>query len=220
MAIKGNSGGRMLSTTGYHLPKLAMWDTIRNLGEARRAALLSARPKRARGRLHPDRDRHRHQPACRRDDPVRGDFISSVGATVGAHDRELAAMLADTAIDQARALDATDQQSGACCSPVRTATAVQNEWSSPAPGTTSVLAETAQASDTESNLRDQRRHAAPDVSAVPDRERPHVQRLLLRWYVLGDGEHFERQHVHQRYGPAVDGLRDVPRHSRRHLVGP
>jgi Bacterial Ig-like domain (group 3)/Putative Ig domain len=80
--------------------------------------------------------------------PFSSGFISSIGATAGAHDREVATMLADTAIGQAKALDATDQSNGCVLLAGRTASAVQSEWSSPAPGTASLLAETAQASAT------------------------------------------------------------------------
>ncbi|HXW81503.1 MAG TPA: type II secretion system protein, partial [Acidimicrobiales bacterium] len=80
--------------------------------------------------------------------PFADAYITSFSATNDAHVKEVAAMVADSALDQARALDATDQQNGCVLLAGRSATAVQTEWQSPAPGTSQLLSETAEVSDT------------------------------------------------------------------------
>ncbi len=80
--------------------------------------------------------------------PFADAYITSLSATSDAHIREVAAMVGDSALDQARALDATDQQNGCVLLAGRGATAVQTEWQDPAPGTSQLLSETAEVSDT------------------------------------------------------------------------
>ncbi|HMK97391.1 MAG TPA: type II secretion system protein [Acidimicrobiales bacterium] len=80
--------------------------------------------------------------------PFAEAYISSLNGTTDSHVKEVAAMLADTALDQARALDATDQQTGAVLLYGRQQAAVQNEWASPEPGTSQILADTAEQWDT------------------------------------------------------------------------
>ena len=80
--------------------------------------------------------------------PFADAYITSFSATSDAHIREVAAMVGDSALDQARALDATDQQNGCVLLAGRGATAVQTEWQNPAPGTSQLLSETAEVSDT------------------------------------------------------------------------
>jgi large repetitive protein len=83
--------------------------------------------------------------------PFADAYITSFSATSDSHIKEVAAMVGDSALDQARALDATDQQNGCVLLVGRSATGVQTEWQSPASGTSQLLSETAEVSGTSQN---------------------------------------------------------------------
>ncbi|HUB68854.1 MAG TPA: prepilin-type N-terminal cleavage/methylation domain-containing protein [Acidimicrobiales bacterium] len=83
--------------------------------------------------------------------PVADAYITSISASEDAHTREVASMLADTALDQARAIDAT-KNGGSGLLKGRLSAAVSAEWASPAAGlstTSGILADTTLAYDSD-----------------------------------------------------------------------
>lgn len=81
--------------------------------------------------------------------PFADAYISSLDATSNSQQKEVAAMLADTALDQVRAIDAT-KTGGSKLVYGRLAAAVTTEWNSPAAGlstSTGILSDTVAASD-------------------------------------------------------------------------
>ena len=123
--------------------RLAEHSSSRGASFSRPAAGYDGRRK----GFHPDRNRHRHQFARDNDGALCRRLYHSFSATTDADTREVAAMVADSALDQA-SLDATDQQNGCLLLAGRDATDVANQWTNPAPGTSQLLSETAQVSDT------------------------------------------------------------------------
>ena len=112
--------------------------------------------------------------------PFADAYITSFSATTDAHTREVAAMVADSALDQARALDATDQQNGCLLLAGRDATDVANQWTNPAPGTSQLLSETAQASDTS---QDCATSASTPLPATAQTKTVGSQSFALNYYV-------------------------------------
>jgi large repetitive protein len=112
--------------------------------------------------------------------PFADAYITSFSATTDAHSREVAAMVADSALDQARALDATDQQDGCLLLAGRSATAVQNQWDNPAPGASQLLSETAQASDTSQDCPSS---STTPLPASPQTQTVGSQSFAVNYYV-------------------------------------
>ena len=112
--------------------------------------------------------------------PFADAYVTSFSATTDAHTREVAAMVADSALDQARALDATDQQNGCLLLAGRDATDVANQWTNPAPGTSQLLSETAQASDTSQDCASS---ASTPLPATAQTKTVGSQSFALNYYV-------------------------------------
>ena len=112
--------------------------------------------------------------------PFADAYITSFSATTDADTREVAAMVADSALDQARALDATDQQNGCLLLAGRDATDVANQWTNPAPGTSQLLSETAQASDTSQDCASS---ASTPLPATAQTKTVGSQSFALNYYV-------------------------------------
>ncbi|HTT88589.1 MAG TPA: Ig-like domain repeat protein, partial [Acidimicrobiales bacterium] len=112
--------------------------------------------------------------------PFADAYVTSFSATTDAHTREVAAMVADSALDQARALDATDEQNGCLLLSGRSAADVQTEWDNPAPGTSQILSDTAQASDTSADCASS---SATPLPTSPQKQTVGGQTFEIYYYV-------------------------------------
>ncbi len=132
--------------------------------------------------------------------PIADAYISSLNVTTDAHTREVATMVADSALDQARAVDATDQQNGCLLLAGRSATAVQTEWENPAPGTSQILGDTAQASDTSADCAIS---AATPLPATPQTKTVGGQTFDVYYYVgnCWETENTSSSSHEHMYGP-------------------